>query len=222
MFASKNITPEPKDYRALGIDIIYSARDTKGATPSPPSKSWNIEKASFPSPPEVLEPKLMHISKTSRVETSSFQPKTRSYPREGGESKVKKDPVHCCNSCRATFATVGDMNLHQARSHNTSDLTEISFSKPVVSFPSLPAASVAGKLHKEDTNEQTSNEFVPRGQGKLWEPPISTRPKNWNSTPTREPQQHNPKRKSRQRPRRGRRAPDTKEKKEESQEEAAF
>lgn len=207
MDANRSITTELEDYRARGMEIIYSARDTKRAHP-PPSKPLKIGKPTFPSPPEVAGPKLIHISKTSHVETPSLEPKSRSLTPKRGESKIKREAIHCCNSCRATFATAREMYLHQTLSHDTDDLTNISFSKPVVSPISRPLAPFPGELDLTYTNEQTMSEFVPREQGKLWDPPISTRPKNWDSIPKRE---------SHQQTRRGRGASETKKMKKRSQ-----
>ena len=173
MPATKDPTPKAADVKFSGfIDIIYSAKDRKRPT-SPPPKSLQQGKTSFPSPPFLHpKPKRSDISKPTPVTASIFEPKPDSLPRRQ-ESKCTcaREAIHCCSRCPEMFATEGEVLLHQATRHRNR----------VVDFPiATPGSPVTRNLDRIDKMSKPQvkvGEFAPRGQGQLWVPPISTWPK---------------------------------------------
>jgi len=198
MVANKKTPRRKEQKKPVGIDIIYSAKDSKQVPSSPPKLPENVT-TTFPSPP-LLRPQGTKISSAEErsLAEPSVQPKPCLPPRAtrqviGRWTCTEELGYYCCHACTATFATETGVLLHQAARHRDVEFlpppTEKSggtlaqrlaedFSQPPTARTATPSAQSLEALSLEQ--EENSVSRVPRGQGTLWVPPISTRPKLWD------------------------------------------
>lgn len=178
MSANRGNASKPEENKGNGINIIYSARDNKRVLPHE-SKPPQTEIPSFPSPPNVPSRKPTNLPNTISNNGPRFPPKSPRVAPRPGELKVKQSPSHRCRGCGATFVTIGEMFLHQTLKHNGEDLRETSPpDRAVAPIPRFiaPQKRTNGRITTEERGDASRRE-----QRKLWNPPLSTRPKRWNS-----------------------------------------